>query len=65
MAWSVWWSRSAEADKNIRILLISPDTAWGKVVWEQGYDPEFNEKSVEVSKGLKAVYQKVAEKIWL
>ena len=50
-----------KADKNIRILLISP-IQLGEGVWEQGYDPEFNEKSVEVSKGLKAVYQKVAEK---
>lgn len=49
-----------KADKNIRILLISP-IQLGEGVWEQGYDPEFNEKSVEVSKGLKAVYQKVAE----
>ena len=50
-----------KADKNIRILLISP-IQLGEGVWEQGYDPEFNEKSVEVSKGLKAVYQKVADK---
>ena len=50
-----------KADKNIRILLISP-IQLGEGVWEQGYDPEFNEKSVEVSKGLKAVYQKVAQK---
>ena len=38
-----------KADKNIRILLISP-IQLGEGVWEQGYDPEFNEKSVEVSK---------------
>ena len=46
-----------KADKNIRILLISP-IQLGEGVWEQGYDPEFNEKSVEVSKGLKKVAEK-------
>ena len=50
-----------KTDQIIRILLISP-IQLGEGVWEPGYDPEFNEKSVEVSKGLKAVYQKVAEK---
>lgn len=48
------------ADENIKILLISP--IWlGDKVWEEGYDLEFNEKSVETSKNLKRVYGKIAE----
>lgn len=48
------------ADKNIKILLISP--IWlGEKVWEEGYDTEFNEKSVETSKKLKKVYEKIAK----
>lgn len=44
-----------------KILLISP--IWlGEDVWRAEYDPEFNSDSVQVSKRLKAVYQKVAEK---
>lgn len=43
-----------------KILLISP--IWlGEEVWKPEYDPEFNKESVEVSKKLKAVYQKIAE----
>ena len=49
------------ADRKIKVLLISP--IWlGDKVWEDGYDPEFNEKSVETSKRLKSVYEKIAKK---
>ena len=44
-----------------RILLVSP-IHLGKGVWEQDYDPEFSEASVEVSKKLAGVYSKIAEK---
>lgn len=54
----IWQIRSA--DENIKILLISP--IWlGEKVWEEGFDPEFNEKSVETSKKLKKVYEKIAK----
>lgn len=44
-----------------KILLISP--IWlGEKVWQPGYDPEFSEKSVDVSKHLAGVYQQIAEK---
>lgn len=44
-----------------KILLISP--IWlGEKVWKQGYDPEFSEKSVAVSKHLAKVYRQIAEK---
>lgn len=43
------------------ILLISP--IWlGDDVWKPGYDPEFKEESVQVSRRLKEVYAKIAEK---
>lgn len=49
------------ADQNIKILLISP--IWlGEGVWQEGFDPEFNENSVDVSKKLKKVYRKIADK---
>ena len=49
------------ADRRIKVLLISP--IWlGDKVWEDGYDPEFNEQSVETSKRLKSVYEKIAKK---
>lgn len=44
-----------------RILLVSP-IHLGKGVWEQDYDPEFSEASVEVSKKLAGVYSEIAEK---
>lgn len=44
-----------------RILLVSL-IHLGKGVWEQDYDPEFSEASVEVSKKLAGVYSKIAEK---
>lgn len=44
-----------------RILLISP--IWlGENVWKPGFDPEFSEKSVDVSKHLAKVYRQIAEK---
>lgn len=44
-----------------RILLISP--IWlGEDVWKEEYDPEFNSESILVSKKLKAVYKKIAER---
>lgn len=46
-------------DPKIRILLISP-IFLGDDVFD-GYDLDFNEKSVEVSKGLGEVYEKIAE----
>lgn len=44
-----------------KVLLVSP-IALGDEVWKTEYDPEFNQHSVEVSKGLKEVYRKIAEK---
>lgn len=49
------------ADENIEILLVSP-ILLGEGVGEEGYDPEFNQESVETSKGLKAVYEQVAKR---
>lgn len=49
------------ADENIEILLVSP-ILLGEGVGEEGFDPEFNQDSVETSKGLKAVYKQVAER---
>ena len=44
-----------------QILLISP--IWlGEDVWKPEYDPEFSPESIQVSKRLKEVYQKIAEK---
>lgn len=44
-----------------KILLISP--IWlGEKVWQSEYDPEFNSESVKVSKRLKEVYQRSAQK---
>ena len=43
-----------------KILLLSP-IYLGEQVWKQEYDPEFDEKSVVVSKELKAVFAKLAE----
>lgn len=46
---------------QIQIVLISP-ILLGDRVWEEGYDTEFDEKSVAVSKKLSAVYERIAEK---
>lgn len=43
-----------------KILIVSP-IHLGEAVWEENYDPEFGEKSVEVSKDLKREYQKIAK----
>ena len=44
-----------------KILLISP-ILLGDDVWKTEYDPEFSRESVIVSKKLKAVYKRIAEK---
>jgi len=43
-----------------RILLVSP-IHLGEDVWKPEFDPEFNQKSVEVSKELKYEYGRLAE----
>lgn len=43
-----------------KILIISP-IYLGNLVWEDDYDPEFSEHSVDVSKGLKREFQKIAD----
>ena len=50
--------------KDTPILLISP-IHLGEGVWEKGFDTEFNENSVAVSKGLAEEYRKVSEKYGL
>ena len=44
-----------------KILLISP-ILLGDDVWKTEFDPEFNRESVMVSKRLKAVYKRIAQK---
>lgn len=44
-----------------KILLLSP-ILLGDDVWKPEYDPEFSRESVQVSKELKDVYQRIAEK---
>lgn len=46
---------------NAKILLVSP-IALGDGVWENEFDPEFNEASVDVSKALKKIYGDIARK---
>ncbi len=48
-----------QADESIKILLISP-ILLGEEVWKPQFDPEFDTESVNTSKKLKAVYQKIA-----
>ena len=43
-----------------RILIVSP-LHLGKDVWKEPFDPEFDQRSVDVSQGLKKEYQKIAE----
>lgn len=50
-----------DSDPDINIILVSP-IELGDGVWEEGFDTEFNENSVEVSKQLPEVYRKIAEK---
>ena len=48
------------ADK-MKVLVISP-IYLGEKVWQDGYDQEFSPESLEVSKKLEPVYEKVAGK---
>lgn len=48
-------------DSNTKILLISP-ILLADGVWEKGYDEEFDQNSVEVSKQLKSTYKTIADK---
>ena len=48
-------------DPKVKVLLLSP-IALGDGVWEEGYDPEFNETSVATSKRLPAVYRRIAQR---
>lgn len=51
--------QAGQASPGSRVLVVSP--IWlGERVWEEGFDPEFSPESVEVSKRLGAVYQRVA-----
>lgn len=47
--------------KTSKILFISP-IHLGEQVWKKEYDPEFSPASIEVSKGLAGVYQRIARK---
>ena len=47
--------------KPENILLVSPMNL-GEDVWRPEKDPEFSQKSVETSKGLKDVYKRIAER---
>ena len=49
-----------QANSNAKVLLVSP-ISLGDGVWEEGYDPEFGPKSVEVSRQLPKVYQRIAK----
>lgn len=44
-----------------KVVLVSP-ILLGDGIWEKGYDPEFDRRSVETSKRLPEVYSKIAEK---
>lgn len=46
---------------EIQVLLVSP-IALGSRVWEEAYDVEFNQHSVDVSKELPKVYASIAQK---
>ena len=50
-----------DSDPDINIILVSP-IELGEGVWEEGFDTEFNENSVVVSKQLPEVYRKIAER---
>lgn len=52
-------SQIKAVDSDIKILLMSPINL-GKNVGEEGYDPEFDDNSVEVSKKLPKVYKRIA-----
>lgn len=42
-----------------KVLLISP-IYLGEKVWQEGFDPEFSRDSVQVSKNLELVYERIA-----
>lgn len=46
---------------NCKVLLISP-IYLGEKVWQKGYDEEFSEASIYVSKELENVYEEIADK---
>lgn len=47
------------SNPDAKVLLISP-IQLGEKVWEEGFDPEFNEVSVATSKKLPEVYRRIA-----
>lgn len=49
-----------DINPSLPVLLISP-IYLGDLVWKTVYDPEFDQKSVEVSKCLPQVYRQIAE----
>lgn len=49
------------ADEKLEILVVSP-ILLAEGVGEEGFDPEFNQESVETSKRLKRVYQQIADR---
>lgn len=53
-------SQIKQETPEAKVLLVSP-IFLGDGVWEEGYDPEFDEKSVRVSRQLPQVYRKIAE----
>lgn len=48
------------SNPDSKVLLVSP-IELGYGVWEEGFDPEFNETSLEVSKRLPKVYGRIAK----
>lgn len=44
---------------NVKVLLISP-IHLGEKVWQEGYDQEFSKDSIQVSKDLENVYERIA-----
>ena len=48
-----------EYTPNARVLLVSP-IYLGRNVWKEDCDPEFSKESVEVSKKLEKVYERIA-----
>jgi lysophospholipase L1-like esterase len=51
-----------QADNPVqKVLLISP-ILLGEKVWEEDFDPEFDERSVETSRRLKDIYKSLATK---
>lgn len=48
------------SNPDSKVLLVSP-IELGYGVWEDGFDPEFNETSLEVSKKLPKVYKRIAK----